>query len=551
MQAQLARISALLQDAEGAQRGYLITDRSRFFDEFQKARGTVESEIDRLATIIADNPKQVAAVAGLRGLAATRLTFLGQAVDLQKSGRADDATALIKTGRGKTLMDQGTDALRAMFDEEQSLLDERKRATDHSTVALQTAVGLSVLLALLIGHYVLRDMRSRVADLARANAAMHAAAIEVAAEGAKRAQLEDQLRQAQKMEAVGQLTGGLAHDFNNMLAIVIGSLDMAQRRITQGSADVARQIKAALEGAQRAAMLTQRLLAFSRQQPLLPIIVDANVLVSGMAELLHRTLGETVHLETVLGGGLWRVAIDGGQLEQAIVNLAVNSRDALAGEGRLTIETFNAALDDAYADKHLDVPPGQYVVIAVSDNGVGMPPEVVARAFDPFFTTKPIGEGTGLGLSQVFGFVKQSGGYLKIYSEAGHGTTVKMYLPRYRGEAQPQAVEAVQEQEAVLKGQPNELVLVVEDDERVRHMSVDALRELGYPVLHAGGGKEALKILGRHEGVRLIFTDIVMPGMSGRESANIVQNQDSDIKFCTRRAICATRLSTMASSMLM
>ena len=532
VQSELSRIAALLQDAEGAQRGYLITDRPRFFDEFQKATGAVGGEIDRLGIMITDNLTQVVAVNGLRELAATRLAFLGQAVNLQKSGKADEATALIKTGRGKTLMDQGNDALRLMSDEEERLLAERRRASRLSSVGLQAAVGLSVVTALAIGMFVLRQMRARVTELSAANEAMRVAAEQTAAETAKRAVVEDQLRQSQKMEAVGQLTGGLAHDFNNMLAIVIGSLDMAKRRTARGVGDVGRLLDAALEGAQRAAVLTQRLLAFSRQQPLLPMIVDANALVSGMAELMRRSLGEAVRLETVQGGGLWRVAVDCGQLEQSIVNLAVNSRDAMGGDGRLTIETFNAALDDAYSDKHLDVPPGQYIVIAVSDNGSGMPPEVVARAFDPFFTTKPVGQGTGLGLSQVFGFVKQSGGHVKIYSEPGHGTTVKIYLPRYRGEALPQAAGGLPEsKDAVPTGSANELILVVEDEERVRHMAVGALRDLGYTVVHANGGKEALTMLERHEGVRLLFTDVVMPDMNGRELANIVQSRRGDIKI--------------------
>lgn len=531
VQGELARIAALLQDAEGAQRGYLITDRSRFFDEFQKAAGVVQGEVDRLGGMITDNPKQVRAVKGLRELATTRLAFLDQAVDLQKTGKADEATALIKTGRGKTLMDEGNDALRLMGEEEERLLTGRRYTARSSSLALQTAVGLSVIAALAIGIFVLRQMRARVAELATANAAMRLAAEQTAAEAAKRALVEDQLRQSQKMEAVGQLTGGIAHDFNNMLAIIIGSLDMAQRRIARGSGDIARLLDAALEGSQRAAVLTQRLLAFSRRQPLLPTIVDPNALVNGMAELLRRSLGDAVRLETIQGGGLWRVAVDGGQLEQAIVNLAVNSRDAMAGDGRLTIETFNAALDDAYSDKHLDVPPGQYVVIAVSDNGIGMPLEVVARAFDPFFTTKPVGQGTGLGLSQVFGFVKQSGGHVKIYSEPNHGTTVKIYLPRCRSEALSQSLEATHEtRDSVPQGAANELVLVVEDEDRVRHMAVGALRELGYTVLHASGGKEALKVLEKHEGIRLMLTDIVMPDMNGRELANIVQSRRDDIK---------------------
>ena len=243
--------------------------------------------------------------------------------------------------------------------------------------------------------------------------------------------IEEQFRQSQKMETVGQLTGGIAHDFNNMLAVIIGNLNILKRRLSRGESGVERCIDGALEGAERAALLTHRLLAFSRQQSLAPEVVDINKLVAGMSEMLRRTLGENLHLETVLAGGLWRTHADASQLESAILNLAVNARDAMPDGGRLTIETCNAHLDDTYAATHADVTAGQYVMVAVSDTGVGMPQDVAARAFDPFFTTKPIGKGTGLGLSQVYGFVKQSGGHINIYSEPGQGTTIRLYFPRF------------------------------------------------------------------------------------------------------------------------
>ena len=255
-----------------------------------------------------------------------------------------------------------------------------------------------------------------------------------------------QIRQLQKMEAIGQLTGGLAHDFNNMLAIVIGSLDIARRRLPTDIDRALAYIDNAQEGARRAASLTARLLAFSRRQPLEPEPVDANRLIAGMSELIRRTIGETLRVETVGAGGVWRTYVDAGQLENALLNLCVNARDAMPGGGRLTIETANAHLDDAYASAHAEVQPGQYVLISVTDTGTGMPPETVERAFDPFYTTKGAGQGTGLGLSQVHGFVKQSGGHVKIYSEPGQGTTVKLYLPRYHGaeiaKRAPEAAEA-------------------------------------------------------------------------------------------------------------
>ena len=299
-----------------------------------------------------------------------------------------------------------------------------------------------------------------------------------------RSKVEEQLRQVQKMEAVGQLTGGIAHDFNNMLAVIMGGLNLLQRKLARGETDVDRFVEGAIDGAQRAATLTQRLLAFSRQQPLSPEPLIINKLVAGMSELLDRTLGEHVKVETVLAAGLWQVKADPAQLENAILNLAVNARDAMPGGGRLTIETLNAFVDDAYAQEYA-IEAGQYVMIAVADTGAGMAPEVIAKAFDPFFTTKGAGKGTGLGLSQVYGFVRQSGGHVKIYSELGVGTSVKIYLPRLYGEAA--ATEQAKRLATIHRGLRSEVVLVVEDEERVRALSVEALRELGYSVVEASG----------------------------------------------------------------
>ena len=337
----------------------------------------------------------------------------------------------------------------------------------------------------------------------------------------ERTKAEEQLRQIQKMEAVGQLTGGIAHDFNNMLAVIIAGLNLIQRKLDRGETDVERFVGAAIDGAQRAAGLTQRLLAFSRQQPLAPVTLDGNKMISGMADLLARTLGETISLETVLAAGLWRVRADPGQLENAVLNLCVNGRDAMPDGGKLTLETANSYVDEVAA-KAYSIPSGQYVMIAVADNGVGMSADVIAKAFDPFFTTKGVGKGTGLGLSQVYGFVRQSAGHVKIYSEIGVGTTVKIYLPRHLGEAGPEFVRRVPM--ASYRGRTNEVILVVEDEDRVRGVSVEALRELGYTVVSAANPHEALKLLDGGLSVALLFTDVVMPSMSGRELA--VQARD-------------------------
>jgi len=338
----------------------------------------------------------------------------------------------------------------------------------------------------------------------------------VADEIAERMKAEEQLRQAQKMEAVGQLTGGIAHDFNNMLAVIIGSLNLARRRLGKGELNIDRFIDGAIDGANRAATLTQRLLAFSRQQPLAPEIVDINRMVGGMSELIDRSLGELVSLETVVTAGLWRVKADPAQLESAILNLAVNARDAMPRGGRLTIETSNASIDQKYAREYT-LTAGQYVLIAVTDNGVGIPDDVLGKVFDPFFTTKEVGKGTGLGLSQVYGFVRQSGGHVKIYSEVDVGTTVKIYLPRFIGDEDVAVpTEAARHPGASLQ---KETVLVVEDDERVRSISSESLRDLGYTVIEAASAKEAIKKIEDGPVPDLLFTDVVMPGMTGADLA--------------------------------
>lgn len=337
-------------------------------------------------------------------------------------------------------------------------------------------------------------------------------------EVAQRTRVEDALRQSQKMEAVGQLTGGIAHDFNNMLATVIGPLDLLAMRMGDSDPRAKRYIDMAIDGATRAAQLTQRLLAFSRQQPLQPVPLDVNRLVAGMSDLLVHSLGSSIRLETVLAAQVWCTFADANQLENVILNLAVNARDALPGGGRLVVETANCtiAADDGAAAA--EVPEGEYVRITVADNGSGMPPEVIAKAFDPFFTTKKVGQGTGLGLSQVYGFVKQSAGHVNIDSTPGQGTTVTLYLPRRRVDVAPSPPAGREDNRALSGGR--ELVLVVEDEPGVRQFSIEALTELGYPVLAAEGAATALTLLDRHPDIALLFTDVVMPEVNGRQLAD-------------------------------
>jgi CheY-like chemotaxis protein len=333
-------------------------------------------------------------------------------------------------------------------------------------------------------------------------------------------------------EGIGQLTGGVAHDFNNLLTIIIGNIETLQRDIRDDGLDVSRLQRAAdnaMRGARRAEALTQRLLAFSRQQPLEPAAVDVGRLVTGMSDLLRRSLGEQIAVETVLAGGLWRAFADPNQLEVAILNLAVNARDAMPSGGKLTIETANIHLDEVYAAAQAEVLPGQYVLLAVSDTGVGMPPQVRAKAFDPFFTTKDIGQGTGLGLSQVYGFVKQSRGHVKIYSEVGEGTTVKLYLPRHHSETDETEEVVVQ---GATRGRRSETILVVEDDEDVRIYSTESLRELGYSVLEAPHARAALQVLEAHPDIAVIFSDIGLPGgMNGRQLGEEARKRNPSIKI--------------------
>ncbi|MGC2199216.1 MAG: ATP-binding protein [Stellaceae bacterium] len=350
----------------------------------------------------------------------------------------------------------------------------------------------------------------------------------VAEEIKQRPRIEDALRQAQKMEAVGQLTGGVAHDFNNLLTVVIGNVEAMQRRLPPEH-ELQRMTAAALRGAFRGAELTQRLLVFARRQPLAPEVASPNKLVSGMSDLLRRTLGESVAVETVLAGGLWNVFADANQLENSLINLAVNARDAMPAGGRLTIETANCYLDDAYCSMHADVRPGQYIGIFVTDTGSGMPEDVVEKAFEPFFTTKGTGQGTGLGLSQVYGFVKQSGGHVKIYSEPGQGTCVKLYLPRHHGAAA--TLEPISESRPPPRARQGETVLVVEDDADVRAYTVEMVGDLGYEVISAHNGRSALQLLDAHPGLRLLFTDVGLPGgMNGRQLADEAMRRRPDIK---------------------
>lgn len=387
---------------------------------------------------------------------------------------------------------------------------------------------LSVLMALLLWQQaraadrVERQVKRRTAELQATNSRLRD---EVAA----REKAESAIRQMQRVESVGQLTGGIAHDFNNMLAIVVGNLEMAKRRLTDPE-KLERFVDQAKLGAERAAALTQRLLAFSRQQPLSPTRVDANALIAEMSDLLERTIGKQVDVRTEFAEGLWPTLADASQLENAVLNLAINARDAMADGDTLTIATANEIREIATGENR--GAPAEFVAITVKDTGSGMSPEVQAKALDPFFTTKEVGKGTGLGLSQVFGFVRQSGGDLAIDSTEGEGTTITLFLPRFRGEE----VEGDDDRRAGAHGEAptgiaQEIILVVDDEAQVLAMTVELLRELGYTVVHAADGETALEKLAGNPGIRVVLTDIVMPGMNGNELAEHALARVPDLKF--------------------
>jgi signal transduction histidine kinase len=357
--------------------------------------------------------------------------------------------------------------------------------------------------------------------------ALMRANIELKRQMAEREKAEAALRQSQKMEAVGRLTGGVAHDFNNMLSIVMGSLDLLIGRLEpNGDPRILRLANNAMEGARRAANLTQRLLAFSRRQPLNPTSASIASVLAETADLLRRTLGEAILVETVAGAGLWRARIDVPQLESVLVNLGINARDAMPEGGRLTLEASNTYLDAVYAEHEDDVTPGQYVMIAVTDTGVGMTPEVMAQVFEPFFTTKPVGQGTGLGLSQAHGFIKQSGGHIRLHSEVDRGTTVKLYLPRSMEDAPAHTAAIERSADASRR---NVTILVVEDEPGVREFAVEALVDLGFDVLASDGADEALRLLGAHPQIRVLLTDVVMPGVTGKALAVEAQRRRRDL----------------------
>ena len=505
-----------LQDLELAKRGFLLTRSGGFIPSYDEARTAIPQALAKLHSLVADSRDQTARVDRMGLSIQDILTTSARTIELGRNGQFAEATASVMTGRGQ----QTLESFRAIVDEfnaaESDLLKKREAAEATARaimlgmvlIILASAAG-AALGALLLSGALIRELRQRTEALAE--------------ETRVRKDAQAILAQTQKMESIGQLAGGIAHDFNNLMTVVIGNLDSAERRLARGgpadASSIGRPIAAAMQGARRAASLTQRLLAFSRQQVLSPQQVDLNRLVASLSEMLTRTVGETIAVETILGSGLWPTFVDVSQLENAIVNLVVNARDAMPHGGRITIETANASLDEAYCRQFGDVAPGQYALLSVSDTGTGISPEHLGKVFEPFFTTKSASMRTGLGLAMIYGFVKQSKGHVRIYSEVDHGTTAKIYLPRMIGAARAESVPAAARVESAQSptARPGEVVLMVEDDEDVLNSTVVLLRELGYSVLTARNGAEALAQLKGGERVDILFTDVVLPqGMNGR-----------------------------------
>ncbi len=516
VQTRIIEVGERLATHDSSLRGFLISREPQMKEDLRDSRHDIIVKLGELRTQVSDNDAQRRELDAVIPLIRQRLQFAERLV-AERERKPLYAIDLSSNQPGSLPLIQSIRRhLGRLFVTEAALLAQRQREAQQRAALLSIGLVATVLLVVVVAYLTISEARSRSESIERAHRDARAAAEAARNEMHAREQVEDQLRQIQKMESIGQLTGGIAHDFNNMLAVVIGSLDMARRRMDDPDR-LQRSLASAMEGAGRAASLVSRLLAYSRRQALAPAAVDPNQLVGDMSNLLGRTLGEGVEVETELTFDAWSTFVDPLQLENAIVNLAVNARDALGGRGRMTIRTRNVTLDEDHVRAHPELAAGDYVLIAVRDYGSGMPPEVVARAFDPFFTTKGVGRGTGLGLSQVFGFVKQSGGHIGLESVVGEGTTVRLFLPRHA--AGPAVAPELTGTVAPTPLRGGERILLVEDDDRVRQFSRDAVADLGYTVTAAADGATALSLLDQLPDFAVLFTDVVMPGMSGTELA--------------------------------
>jgi signal transduction histidine kinase len=518
-----------VRDGEATKRSYLLTGDQDYLERTTDTIERLPVELGELRNLVSDNPRRQEDVRELGTLVDAKLAELRETLALAKNGQRDAALAILNSPQSRERTKDIRDSVGEILDKERALLAERQASARWVRYLLAILISLALffatVLAAILAGSTLQAMTGLVARTK-----------ELEAESRMRLEAEDTLRQAQKMEAVGQLTGGIAHDFNNLLTIIMGNLDTIHRKIAAAAnpgdmqsliGNITKPLDAAMQGARNAAQLTQRLLAFARQQPLEPVRIDLNRLITGMLDLLRRTLGEKISIETVFAAGLWPVETDPHQMENVLLNLALNAKDAMPEGGCLTIETANTYLDDAYVRRFGDVDAGQYAVLCVTDTGHGIPENILDQVFEPFFTTKSQGEGSGLGLAMVHGFVKQSGGHVRIYSEEGQGTTVKIYLPRMTEVAEERAVPAGKRESEFMpmpRAKPNEVVLLVEDNEGVRRYAKEILEEINYWVIEASSAEEALRLVAKKKPrIDLLFTDVVLPGISGRELASRIK----------------------------
>ena len=507
-----------VRDAEMGRRGYLLCGNPDYLAPYRSARTDLSATRGQLRELMGGDPVQGKLLDQLDLAIDQKMAELAQSIQLYDTNGRDAALVMVEATRSNHLLAQ----IRSLVQQLDANETRREAASLHQARLRQQqllwAIIATTLLASILAVLVLRESAQQRHEMEFKNAVLRE-------QLSQQRITEAQLRQAQKMEAVGQLTGGIAHDFNNMLAIVVGNLEIALRRLEKDPGSVQRFISNALTGAGKASDLTKRLLAFSRRQALHPSSINVNACVQEMSAIFSRTLGETITISLVLGDSLWHAYVDRPQLESALLNLAVNSRDAMEGRGRLTIETANAYLDQSYSKQNEGVEPGEYVMIAVSDTGQGMTQEVLRKAFEPFFTTKSVGKGTGLGLSQIHGFLTQSKGHIRIYSEVGVGTTVKLYLPR----AETSHILLPAQHDGPVAALPH-TVLVVEDDAEVREFVTVAVQELGYTALQAENSIAAENLLVMNPEISILLTDVVMPGASGVELANAMTKRYPDLR---------------------
>jgi signal transduction histidine kinase/ActR/RegA family two-component response regulator len=465
-----------------------------------------------------------------------RLGILKSKAALVKAGQREDAIALLRSRRGDELTARLGQTVEAMVAEEERLNQGRRETLNTAITVFQLALLAMAVIFVVFFLVALNEMQEHIVELERSSDSLTAAYNQLLTQSTLREVAEAQVRQSQKIDALGHLAGGIAHDFNNMIGVIVASLHVLRRKLQGGEEDRQQFIESALRGAENATKLVRKLLSFSRIQPLAPRPVDLNELLRGVTTILRASLPDNIKLETSLDVRPCVIEVDPDELESALVNLAVNSRDAMPNGGRLKIETARLHFDEAYAARNPDAKEGDYGMLAISDTGAGMTPDVLEHVFEPFFTTKPLGKGTGLGLPQVLNFVKQSGGHIRISSEPNLGTTVKLYFPCFKIDAAPASAFVGSALDPPNKadcphGDPTETILVVDDDDTTRKVTVAGVRELGYSALEASSAEAALNVIESRQDVTMMITDVMMPAIDGVQLAEEATRRRPELRI--------------------